>query len=126
MESDFKGGNVLVRRERFAVIQSRRPDPDAFASISDDREITVIVDETKLRREDVIRIDRGWKVLTLDIVFPFDAVGITAAIATALAEAGVSILPVAAYSRDHFLVGESDLEKAADALQGLGLTVERG
>ena len=126
MENNLKGGAVLVRRERFAVVKSRRPDADAFASISDDREITVIIDERKLRREDVIRIDRGWKVLTLDVVFSFDAVGITAAIATALAEAGVSILPVAAYSRDHFLVRESDLEKATGALQGLGLTVERG
>jgi hypothetical protein len=48
-----------------------------------------------------------------------------AAVSTALAEAGVSIFALSAYSTDHVLVKEDDVDAATQTLEELGCTVSR-
>jgi len=67
----------------------------------------------------------GWIALRLDGVFDFSEVGIMAAIATTLAEARVSVLPIATHDTDYILVRESQLEQAVGALEGAGHTINR-
>jgi hypothetical protein len=123
LDDYFRGGKILVWKESFAVVKSKKSLADAFAVITDDKEITVVINQSKIGKKDVIEIDKEWKILTLDIVFPFDVVGVTARISNALAKANVSIFPVSAYSRDHFLIKEKDLVKAKAALKNIGLNV---
>ncbi|MBZ0291860.1 MAG: ACT domain-containing protein [Anaerolineae bacterium] len=61
----------------------------------------------------------SYRLITFDVVLEPDLVGFMAVISTALAEAGVSILPFAAYSRDHLFVAEADFAKAMDTLRRL-------
>ena len=63
-------------------------------------------------------------MFTIDIVFPFGVVGFLAKISRALADEGISILSVSAYSNDHILVKERDFEKTIKVFENLGFNVE--
>lgn len=116
-------GSVTVRAGTYAVIKSRRPNPGAFATIDDGNEVTVIVESDEYEPDDAIAVRDGWKLLTFDMVLPFELVGFLARVSTVFADAGVSIFAISAYSTDHVLVSEDDIEAAIEQLEGLGCTV---
>jgi hypothetical protein len=60
-----------------------------------------------------------YRLITLDIELDFALVGYMARISKALADAGISILPLAAYSRDHILVPMNQFNIAISALEKL-------
>ena len=106
------------------MIRSRRTHPEAFANIIDHNEITVIMDETKVDEEDVIEIEKGWRLLTFEMVLPFELVGFLAIISNAFAEEEIPIFAVSAYSTDHLFVREKDLPKAKEKLKHLGCRID--
>ena len=55
--------------------------------------------------------------ITLTVHSALDGVGLTAAVAGALTEVGISCNVVAAYHHDHVLVPQADAERAVDALR---------
>ena len=61
----------------------------------------------------------AYKLITLDVELEPDLTGLIATLANALAQANVSILPYAAYSRDHLCVPNEDVEIALEALKRL-------
>lgn len=124
LDEYFKEGKAHVWAGTFAVLKSKRACPGAFANIQDKNEITVIIEKSQYRSEDALEVEPGWKIITFDMVLPFGLVGFLARISGELAEAGISIFAVSAYSTDHVLVKEKDLPKAISRLRGLGLTIE--
>jgi hypothetical protein len=63
------------------------------------------------------RVQAPFRVINFDLDLPDDLVGFLAAASRALAEAGVPILAICGYSKDHILVREEHLERALAALQ---------
>lgn len=59
------------------------------------------------------------RMITLDIHSSLEAVGLTAAFATALGNEGISANVVAAYYHDHIFVPTGDADRAMAALQAL-------
>lgn len=57
--------------------------------------------------------------ISLSVHSSLSAVGLTAAIATALAAKGISANVVAGFFHDHFFVAAADADRAMDILQGL-------
>ena len=98
---------------------------NAFAVVQDKNEITLIMEESMIERDSAIEINGAWKILTFDGVLPFDLVGFISKISTALAGEGVSIFVISAYSTDHILVKNKDLNKAIDSLKRLGFDIKR-
>ena len=123
-ETFLKNGSVHVWDQSFAMIRSRRTHPEAFANIIDHNDITVIMDQTKVDEEDVIEIQKGWKLLTFEMVLPFELVGFLATVSNAFAEEGIPIFAVSAYSTDHIFVKEEDLPKAKEKLRTLGCRID--
>ena len=117
----LKNGKAYVWDGTFAIIKSQRIYPGAFANILDRREITVVIGEGEYRREDALRAEKGWRIITFDMELPFEVVGFVAKITRALADAGVGVFVISAYSTDHVLVKDKDLEKAVLELEGLGI-----
>ena len=64
-----------------------------------------------------------YRLITFDIVLDSSLVGFMAKISQALAEAKISIMPFAAYSRDHLFVPEQDFEKAIAVLEELKASI---
>ena len=59
------------------------------------------------------------RMITLTVHSSLEAVGLTAAFATALTQEGISANVVAGYYHDHIFVPERDAERALEALQAL-------
>jgi hypothetical protein len=62
---------------------------------------------------------QAYRLITFDLELDLALVGFMARVSRALAEAGVSILPLAAYSRDHILVPAAQFDIAMSALRKL-------
>jgi hypothetical protein len=114
---------VEVSKRRYAVVTTGSDVEGTFATIDDGRELTHVVSEERLTDLQPIDAEPGWRVLTFDVVLPFDLVGFLAVVASALADAGVSIFALSAYSTDHVLVAERDLQTALETLSELGCSV---
>ncbi|MBU3905246.1 MAG: ACT domain-containing protein [Nanoarchaeota archaeon] len=126
LEDYFKNGKVYIWKEKFSVIKAKKIDPNAFANIIDKNEITVIIEESKVNQEDVIKIEKGWKIITFDMILPFELTGFMAAVSKVLAEEKISIFAISAYSTDHVLIKEEDFDKAKKKLEQMGcIVVER-
>ncbi len=120
----FKNGEVYIWKETFAIIKSKKPYSNAFANIIDKNETTVVIEQTKYNDEDVIEIEKDWKILTFDMVLPFGLVGFLAKVSKVLADEKIPIFAISAYSTDHILVKEKDLARAEGKLKELGCVVE--
>jgi uncharacterized protein len=62
------------------------------------------------------RVQTPFRVISFDLDLPADLVGFLAVASRALAEAGVPILAICGYSKDHILVREAHLDRALVAL----------
>ena len=120
----FKNGKVYIWEETFTIIKSNKSYPDAFANIIDKNEITVIIEQSKYDEENVIEIEKGWKLLTFDMILPFKLVGFLARVSKVFSDEKISIFAISAYSTDHILVKEKDLIRAKEKLKELGCIVE--
>ena len=69
-----------------------------------------------------VRAERDWRVLKLVGPFPFTAVGVLASLATPLAHAGISLLSIATYDTDYFLVKSAVFDHAVSVLVAAGHT----
>lgn len=110
-------------KESFAIIKTDQRYQDAFAVITDKDETTVIIDQNKLQKNLLNESETNWKILTLDIIFPMDTVGILSRISGCLAENEIPVMAISAYLRDHFLIREKDVEKAIYVLKHIGISV---
>jgi hypothetical protein len=94
------------------------------ALVADAGEVTLVLPATALdafaRRLPEARVaETRYRLITLDVALEPTLVGFMARVATALAAAGIPILPLAAYSRDHLLVPAAQLDAAFAALERL-------
>jgi hypothetical protein len=69
-----------------------------------------------------VRAERDWRVLKLVGPFPFTAVGVLASLAGPLAVAGISLLSIATYDTDYFLVKSDVFDRAVAVLVAAGHT----
>ncbi len=119
----FKNGRAVVSPGTYAIVKTRRALVNAFAVIKDDREMTCIIDEAKLGSQKFLGFEGDWRLITFDMVLPFSLIGFFAAVSGALADAGVSLFAVSAYTTDHVFVKSPKLDVAIKALENLGMSV---
>ena len=120
----FKNGKVYVWKETFAIIKAKKVYPNAFANVIDKNETTVIIEQSKFNDEDIIEIEKDWKILTFDMVLPFGLVGFLAKVSKVLVDEKIPIFAISAYSTDHILVKEKNLKRAKEKLKEIGCIVE--
>jgi len=124
LENYFKNGKVYIWKETFAIIKSKKVYPNVFANIIDKNETTVIIEQSKYDEENVIEIEKDWKILTFDMILPFGLVGFLAKVSKVLTDERIPIFAISAYSTDHILVKEKDLARVEKKLKELGCVVE--
>ncbi len=72
-----------------------------------------------------VQHEGGWRVLKMEGPFDLSLTGILAPIASALAEAQVNLFVISTYDTDYVLVKDSKLQRAIEAIQGLGHRVNK-
>ncbi len=98
---------------------------EAFvALIVDKDEVTLVLDNESLaafgkRLRDHRVVETAYRLITLDVELEPTLTGLMAHLSTALAQAGISILPYAAFARDHILVPAAQFDLAMTTLQQL-------
>jgi hypothetical protein len=85
-------------------------------------ELSIVAPETVVPSDGVI--ERGFRVLALQGPIPFSTTGVIAAVAAPLAEAGISLFPIATYDTDYVMVKETQLDLALSTLRASGWTIE--
>ncbi len=124
LENYFKNGKIYIWKETFAIIKAKKPSINAFANIIDKNETTVIIEQSKYNDENIIEIEKDWKILTFDMLLPFGLVGFLAKVSKVLADEKIPIFAISAYSTDHILVKEKDLARAEEKLKNIGFIIE--
>jgi hypothetical protein len=114
---EISGGYAIARLDAGDAIPSWAR--GAFVSITRTHgELSIVCDESAM--PEGVAADRGWRCLEIEGPLPLDQIGIAAAVTTVLADAGVSVFPIATYDTDYVLVKEQKLERAVAALRGAG------
>ena len=75
---------------------------------------------------EAIQCERGWRCLKVAGPLAFSLIGVLAALAAPLAQAGVSLFAISTYDTDYLLVREADLERAIRVLSRAGHHIEPG
>jgi hypothetical protein len=121
----FRNGRAVVSPETFAIVKTTRALAGSLAVIKDDRETTCIIDESKLGSQKFLGFEGDWRMITFDMVLPLSLVGFIAAVSGALADAGVNLFTISAYTTDHVFVKDQKLETAVRALEKLGMSIRQ-
>jgi uncharacterized protein len=91
-----------------------------FMILRDQHEVTLVLEENDWQRLSFAirdaRLERGLRLLTLDIELPLTVVGYLALVTGILEAAGISVLALSSFSRDHLLIRQDDLPRALLAL----------
>ena len=91
-----------------------------FMLLRDEHEVTLLLDEADWRTmrhaARNARVEGDFRLLTLDIELNWSTVGYLSRVTTLLAEAGISVGALSAFSRDHLLIKQDDLGKALRVL----------
>ena len=86
-------------------------------------ELSIVADEVALPPD--CDAQRGYRAIRVRGPLPLDLVGIFAALASPLADAGIPIFPIATWDTDYLLVQQADLAAAVEALERAGHLVTR-
>jgi len=81
-------------------------------------ELSIVLDAAVVPSD--IAAEGAYRAFRVQGPLPLHLVGILAALATPLAEAGVPIFPIATYDTDYLLVKEADVPRAQEALRRAG------
>lgn len=119
----LQDGTVRVSAETYTVCQAGESHSDVFATIQDDTETTVVIEESAVRRFDATQVEPDWKRLTFEMDLPLKLVGVLGTVATELASVDVSVFVLSSYSTDHVFATETDLNDAVAQLEELGCRV---
>ena len=115
---------ISLRHEDWARLLENpelSPRGDApYMLLRDKHEVTLLLDETDWRpmrhaARDA-RVEGGFRLVTLDIELGWNVVGFLARITEILAEAGIPVGALSAFSRDHLLIKQEDLGTALRVL----------
>ena len=108
-----------VRQGSYVYVTSANPPDIAFhARIVEDEGTTLVLDQA-IADEHRLPYDGVFGWITLEAHTSMQAVGITAAVSTALARVGLSCNVLAGFYHDHLLVPIAHVDEAMDVLGGL-------
>jgi hypothetical protein len=110
---------ALCQFESDAPMPSWTSDARQFLTISrTPTELSIVADEGAVPQD--VEAQRGYHLLRVEGPLPLDLVGVFAALASPLADAGIPIFPIATYDTDYLLVRDADIQHALVALRAVG------
>ena len=96
---------------------------EVIGSFREQEGLTLILDRQQAEQAG-LAFDYVAAWITLNVHSALEAVGLTAAFASALGKAGISCNVIAGFYHDHLFVGRADAERAMDVLRQLAAGTE--
>ena len=96
--------------------------PHAIATFREVEGLTLVLPQAAA--DDLKNVSAPMSRITLEVHSSLEAVGLTAAVAGALAEAGISANVVAAYYHDHIFVPKASADRALAVLRALSTSTD--
>lgn len=91
-----------------------------FMLLADRFEVTMLLDshdwQTMRHAAREAKVENNFRLLTFDVILDWNVVGFLAFVSNLLAETGISIGAISAFSRDHLLIKQDDLPRAMKVL----------
>ena len=115
---------AVCRLDTGAALPSWAHGPTTFLTVSRTAEELSITAVQRMVPADA-NCERDYRALRVRGPLPLDLIGILAAIADPLADAGLSIFAISTYDTDYVLVKSRDLPAALEALERAGHRVTR-
>ena len=119
-----EGGYVFCTSEEPPFEYLRALEVEALATFREEEGVTLVVRQEEAERVGLAQGEGEgvWRCITLQIHSSLEAVGLTAVVASALAEVGISANVIAAYYHDHVFVPALRADEAVEVLRGLSST----
>lgn len=95
---------------------------DYFMISKDSEETTLILSDKYYYEYSPFEEEKWFKLIEIKVSVPFQIVGFLAAISTAVANEGLTILIVSTFSKDYVLVRKETVNTVIHVLKKLGLT----
>ncbi|TLX48033.1 transporter [Pseudoalteromonas phenolica] len=114
MSPELQAGEFVFCTVEKALLEVVSLQP--IATFREQEGLTVIVEKQQAEQAN-LEFDGVFKLITLTVHSSLDAVGLTAAVATKLAEHGISANVVAAFFHDHIFVQTDKVKQALVALK---------
>jgi hypothetical protein len=92
--------------------------PKALGSFREAEGLSLVLSVADARAAG-LAADLAMRCITLSVYSALDGIGLTAAVAAALADAGIACNMIAAHHHDHVFVPETDAERAVAVLRAL-------
>ncbi|MDP5254483.1 MULTISPECIES: ACT domain-containing protein [unclassified Vibrio] len=89
-----------------------------IATFVEEEGLTLVIEQVRAQQAGLKWVS-SFRKITLKVHSSLDAVGLTAAVARALAEQGISANVIAAYYHDHIFVPSQEAKRAMSTLQAL-------
>ena len=124
-DAKLRAMKLILLKQRFAVCALEKPylpDGELVSLTISGGEVSLVCEQDK--RPSGCKAETDWRALKVQGPLDFSLVGILASLAGALAHAGVSIFALSTYETDYLLVKQHSLDKAIQALEQQGHTVE--
>lgn len=130
MNDPVRSFELVVLQQSFAVCRFGATalvpgwvDGGAFWSVSrTPAELSIVCQESLIPSG--VKAETGFSCLKVLGPLEFSTVGVLASLTTALAAAGISLLAISTFDTDYFLVRQTDLPDAIDALRESGHLVQ--
>ncbi|MFA5857235.1 MAG: ACT domain-containing protein [Candidatus Pacearchaeota archaeon] len=119
----FSGLKLIILEGTYSLVKSKNVYPQAFANIQDEDEITVVIKDNVIEKEDIISIEKAFKIVTFDSIIPLNLIGFIAKISQLLAKENISIFVISSFSKEYVLIKEKSLKKAVSALKKIGVKI---
>ena len=114
---------VRLPLNQFSKLDLRRFQKNFFSIIYEKKEITLILDQKNwnMIKKDFTnyKIQRNYRILTLDVNLEWDVVGYLASVSKALADKNIPLGVLSGYSTDHLSIRNKDVKNALNALRTL-------
>jgi hypothetical protein len=121
-----------MKRLRITILPLRlavaRLSPDApvpawirgtFTSVTrTDAELSIVCDDGAV--PDDVQAERNWRVVRVEGPIPFEVTGVASALVAPLADARISVFPMATYDTDYLLLKDESFPRAVEVLRAAG------
>lgn len=112
---------VIVHRERYAYLKTKKSVKGRFFMVSEDRdEKTIIATEQQMKKIKYEKAVRWYTMFEVRTNTPFECVGFLARITNSMAKMGLTVLIVSTFSKDYVLIKERETSTAVEAFREAG------